>query len=809
MQPSANTLSKPLPYERLWFGAVLALALVLRVFRLGSRDYWHDEAHTLIQSEHLWDVVFKGYFVSNHPPLFPILLRLWRELGLGEAEWSARMLSVVLGVGTVGCIYMTGRRIFGARAGLAAAFLLAMAPLHVLHSQELKEYIVFPIPAILSVYFLYRAAETNQPKQWIGYGLSAALACYSELFAGPLLITANLWFLFQLRGKTDPLKGWLLSNAAGALLFAPQLPIMLRKMEATIIEPTAWWVPRPGLIEVAFYLKAVAYGYGDWDPLFKIAMALFGAFGLAGVWLGLRANIRGSALLLLWFLLPVAMVFMISQVTQSIFLIRAMMAYAMPAYLFAGLGVAAIPHSAWRGAALGAFAAVQSLGLYQRYADICSPIDFPHRPGVHPPKDYKAVTRAILAGWREGDVVLHTSAATWLPAYWYGLRGHPNYFAATNSGFIAHINQGNPRTNPFAEFDGYYPREIQPIVTDHKRTWLVFSEWERKYLKGTAEFPSNAVQVWRWLDSHAVERRHEVYRGIELFLYDLERGPEAILARESDDGINSELRYAGETDTYRAFKPDIELVPVPLESRRGALRLRFEEGVPDRTIDLVNGSNARAVYFVVENTSGTDVACHVQVVPSSYLIDFASMFESEPAHDAWSMSALFDVGPQRLDANLTTLRGAAYEPEPPSVYRNVDVPAGHYEAFTLSRLGAEVILKVNGVELRPAQEPTWTWRGVSVVTLPERAEHLEILVRRPEGAQPRNADLAYLGLLDTTGAPRSVNGLLEFPMDTATLSPDETLRWRVEVAPEVRRLDVFVEETHETSGYYRIYRILW
>jgi predicted membrane-bound mannosyltransferase len=76
---------------------VLALALGLRLIRLGTLPYWHDEVHNLVASEDLYGLLVHGKLVSNHPPLPYLLVAAWRALGMDRSEWTMRLLPVSAG----------------------------------------------------------------------------------------------------------------------------------------------------------------------------------------------------------------------------------------------------------------------------------------------------------------------------------------------------------------------------------------------------------------------------------------------------------------------------------------------------------------------------------------------------------------------------------------------------------------------------------------------------------------------------------------------------------------------------------------
>ena len=341
--------SAPTRREAAALAAVFLAALLLRLYHLGAYAFWQDEVHNFDKAEHLWEVITTGNFVSNHPPLTPALLRLWIELGLAGSEFSARLLFLLLGLAGIASAYLLARRLFGPRTAIITAFLMAIAPFHVHHSQEIKEYILLPFTGVLMVLSLYQAMERNTFRTWTLYALLAAISCYSELFAGPLLVAVNLWALTQMPARPGRFKAWFFANTVGALLFLPQLGVMLKAARAIMVDSTTWWLPPPNLYSVVFYLKTLAFGYSDTQPLFKIALACYLLAAFAGAFLALRHAPRRALLLLAWFILPIAMVYGISHVTQSIFLLRALSPFAPPFYILAAHGIARIPKAPLRG----------------------------------------------------------------------------------------------------------------------------------------------------------------------------------------------------------------------------------------------------------------------------------------------------------------------------------------------------------------------------------------------------------------------------------------------------------------------------
>lgn len=793
-------------------GAVLLLALALRCVKLDAYPFWHDEVHNLLCAENLWNLLTRGHWASNHPPLPYILLRAWRDYGPGTDEWMLRLLPVTFGVLAVWAAWFLGKTLFDQRTGLIAALLLAVSPLHIVHSQDLKEYIYLPFFGLVMGAFLYRAARGGAWRDWIAYGVTAGLGCFAEAFVVPLLAAMNLWCLFMLGRDKKQWIRWFTANAVGALMFLPWLSIMLFKVRATMIDADDWWVPHPTWVHVYFYFKAIAYGYMAGKPWFYIASVVLFAALAWGILAAFRRNRSAAALLVAWFVLPVAMVFALSYIAQSIFLIRAMLPYAMAVYVLAAAGVAALRSPAARAAALALLLAFPAVGLVQYYQRDYPPLDFPHRPGTHPPRDYDKSAAYILENMKAGDEVIHTSDATWFPFDWYGFRGKSHKLAGLNNEYVKIISTANPRNTPDAIMDYYYPHVVDELLDGTTRVWLVYAEWERKYLPGNADY------IWRWMDAHYTEVRRVVFSGIEVRLYE-PRAMTPVTAQLEDDGA-TQLRAQGGGE-YRMERPDSGLVPVPVEQRRQRLRLAFAEGPAGETVELTPAAQGGApLSFSLENTSPTDtVSVSLEVIASDVFIPALSLWKTPSKLDVWHAAPRQDpANPDRKWPQYAMC--ADFSRGEASLFGAVAAGAGAYEFWggmvipdnapqymlaplTWSAGGAAVITPMDSQEAPP---PVWGWRKSGESVPADAAGTISLRLDGtpfPEKGGYAFADGVLLRRMDNpanAATPPAWNG-----MDT--LKPGAKKVWSVTVSPGYARTDIRVLEQGPAGGWaYHIFR---
>jgi hypothetical protein len=802
-RPDACETGLPRATALALLAGITLLALALRLAWLGTYPFWHDEAYSLLASEGWWDLLTKGHRVSNHPPLPYVLLAGWRALGFGPGEAGLRLLPALAGTLTIPAVYWLGAVLAGRKTALLAALLLAVSPFHVLHSQDLKEYIYLPLVASLMGAFFYRAARDNRRGDWLAYGLLAGVACYTEAFVAPLLVAMNLWMLAQLPWKRDRAPGWVLSNLLGAAMFAPWLPIMLAKAQGTMIEASQWWIPRPTLLSVGWYLKSVAYGYTARDPLHQAAFFLFCGLAAWGAWRVWRSRPGVAVYLVLWAVLPVAIVFGLSHVTQSIFLYRALIPYSVALYLLAAAGLAGLrPVPRMAGVALMLLLA--GTGLNQYYRRDFPPTEFPHRPGTHPPLAFDDVARFLADEYREGDMILVACNGVWMPLHRYGLDNHNMHTVTPRASYRRYVDQSGPRNTHDTWLDPYFPHDIQPLLEGVPRAWYVHSDWEREHVV------HNPADVWRWLDTRFTETRREVFHGIEVFCYENPALDPAVrvTGRDRDDGARATV-FLGDTRTpYAKVMPDTGLSLNITGPPPGPVLLSFGEPPAAES-----GGAFRQVVINIANRTSRPAQGTLRVLASDVLIPFAALDAETPEEDFWAISPMYNPAPPPGQYLLHTMTGHFRDSES-SMFRTFPLEPGAYSTriSLLTPTGdpalhrAHADIRVNGVPLLdgpalPGTEPAWSWVRGPEITVLENAGGLLVHVRAgslPGGGESW-ANLEWLALARTAqddGVPSDMAAERDI-----LLAPRGEAVFEYPVPAAARRLDawLFIEGDEETA----------
>ncbi len=145
----------------------------LRVLLLRTKGMWLDETFSVWLANHsVGDMLRWIVQIDQHPPLYYLLLHFWIAR-FGEAPYYVRLLSTLIGTGTIPVIYLIGKRLSGTLVGLAAAVFLAFSPYHIYFAQETRMYTLLTFNTAVSIYALVWLLTDARAALPIGHQLRA------------------------------------------------------------------------------------------------------------------------------------------------------------------------------------------------------------------------------------------------------------------------------------------------------------------------------------------------------------------------------------------------------------------------------------------------------------------------------------------------------------------------------------------------------------------------------------------------------------------------------------------------------------
>jgi len=175
----------------------LALGVFLRLYHLGERDFWYDEAFSGVVVKEGWGRMVEIISSDTHPPLYYIGLKAWGYL-FNYSVYGLRALSVICGVLAIYAVYLILKQVSGSRSAWFGSFLLAINPFAIQYSREARMYSMLGMLLLLTTYFFLKAREGEKLRNYILFGTFYALALLTHYFAFIFGVILLVWLLYDL-----------------------------------------------------------------------------------------------------------------------------------------------------------------------------------------------------------------------------------------------------------------------------------------------------------------------------------------------------------------------------------------------------------------------------------------------------------------------------------------------------------------------------------------------------------------------------------------------------------------------------------
>ena len=346
---------------RLLLLGICLLGAALRAVHLGHASLWLDELTSWSLSHHAsLAEVLRDARHDFHPPGHLAIL-YWTQRLFGDSEESLRLPSLVAGIASLPLLFALGKRLFNPRVGLLATAMLAGSLAGVQYSREGRAYALLLCASIACGWSqavlleLLRAKRPMRTAPLLLAILSAAAACWLHYFGLYLVILQGGFALLLCRRDRRALLWLLVADSAVFLLFLPWLPELWLSLQ---VGGSTWIQPPPASI----LLDEFKFFFNDSTPLALCALLLIGArlvqLGRAA-FRERRAPPGAELTLVLWLLVPLAIVFAYSRLVSPLLTLRNMLICAPAAYLLVAQAISAL----LRGRARSVHAAALLIGL--------------------------------------------------------------------------------------------------------------------------------------------------------------------------------------------------------------------------------------------------------------------------------------------------------------------------------------------------------------------------------------------------------------------------------------------------------------
>ena len=338
---------------------ILIVGFLLRIYNLGGESIWFDEAGSAYYAKlnifNLFKTVSSG---DCTPPLYYIILHYWVGM-FGASEFSLRFLSVIFGSFSIYFLYKIGALLFNKNIGILSSLIISLSSFHIYYSQEARSYSLMVLLTLLSLYFLIKILTSRNLAVSIGYIIVSILLIYTHIYGIFIIVVQNiyiltLYLLSHKTIKTNVFKVWILFQSIIVIAYMPWIFFGLIK-QIELVHHYHWY-PAPKIMQIISTIRQ----YSGSSRIFLIFFPVFAFLSTVGFkidykkpmdWKNLFDSIKKLNVvlyiseaskiyfLLLWFILPIILPFLISIYITPIYVIRLTITASLAFYIITAKGI--------------------------------------------------------------------------------------------------------------------------------------------------------------------------------------------------------------------------------------------------------------------------------------------------------------------------------------------------------------------------------------------------------------------------------------------------------------------------------------
>ncbi|MBM4467663.1 MAG: hypothetical protein FJ014_19265 [Chloroflexi bacterium] len=508
-------MSRHLDLGKVAIIAVIILAFVLRIYRLGHQSIWYDEGLSAYFAEQGLEDMLAWISTTDHPPLYFIALHLWIKVA-GRGEFSIRYLSLAWGVVAVPVMFKLGERLVSRRVGFWAAFLLSISPFHIWFSQEGRMYTMVVTLSLASAYAFLKLLSAWGAKDLLLCTALNFLGLYTHFYFAFIILFENVVFLiWRLQGKAKlPFHYWAAAQLSIVVAFLPWAGFTVEEF----MTGATYWEGALGLLTAAKdTFTAFSVGHtmqgkaADFAALGFVVLAAAGV--LESLWEAKRGKASLSALgiVLLYLAVPMGVLFAMSYHRPK-FAPRYLLP-ALPAFyllMAIGLGRLASICKPWaRGSRLPGTAALigllGSLGFVS-FASASSLANY-YFDYEYARPDFRSVAEYISSHAEDKDAILLVGGHM-LPAFTYYYRGELPVYPLPEC-LVVSIKE---------PLDYRSAERLNPIAQGRDRLWLVL--WQNRLVD-----PTDVILDQLMLNCPRLEVGRNFHHEFAVLLFSVENRP--------------------------------------------------------------------------------------------------------------------------------------------------------------------------------------------------------------------------------------------------------------------------------------------
>lgn len=474
---------------------IVSVATAIRIaFLLRNLSLTTDEATSVVISQLPWHS-FIAHLVSYEANMAVYYLALRSWLLIGSSEGIVRALSVVLSLLAVVALYVLTTRLFGTRAGLLSATLLALNATHIEYGGQARAYGLYILLSVLTSLVFCTAVERPTGRRWTLYAFLGAITAYTHFYA-VLTLVSHYASLLALGLRRVP---WRWVMASGVLLTVLLLPAVLFVLLRDVGQVSL--LGRPGVSSVIGALAVLSGGIVALPVYaFLCAVAVVGAWRDGVILSPASESVKRwrYAFLICWLIIPIVVAVAISFVRPTL-AFRYLLGSVPPLGALAAVGLARL------GLVMGTTCIVLILGLSAHVLKA--------RYEGRAWENWSEATRLVQTQAKFGDAVFifagHARPGFEYYSSRYGDGGPPIVYPQS---VLAPVRRLTPAHQDLVR------QTLERLPGQYARVWLVLSDDDDRYERVSTRYAVSLLIRGNLSTSYRAVQEHR-FRGVTVLLF--------------------------------------------------------------------------------------------------------------------------------------------------------------------------------------------------------------------------------------------------------------------------------------------------
>jgi 4-amino-4-deoxy-L-arabinose transferase-like glycosyltransferase len=190
-------------------GAIIIIALGLRLYGLDSYSLWMDEVDSIAMAQRGIGAIFTdrfGFYANQTPWHYLLVWLTIQPIDPATTSVLVRLPSALAGALLVPVVFALGQELFGRTAGLLAAVLTLCSTTLLGVAQDARPYALLALLSVLSVYCFQMAQRTERGFWWVAWAAATVANILNSYTVLTLVMPALVpyWILLLLLPGSRP-----------------------------------------------------------------------------------------------------------------------------------------------------------------------------------------------------------------------------------------------------------------------------------------------------------------------------------------------------------------------------------------------------------------------------------------------------------------------------------------------------------------------------------------------------------------------------------------------------------------------------